>query len=159
MDANTEKSQYESLEPTWKYIAKNLYEKTNEAVFKLCFDNMKFVYLDDKKAVFSVPINTSKTLIEARYFEQLKNSITEALTFCPEEIQIIVEPDPSKSSSSETRNEETAPPAPVKTETKNYNYPFPEYTFENFVEGNSNEFARAAAISMFSVAPTLGKSR
>ena len=148
MDTNTEKNQADSLEFTWKCIAKNLYEKTNEAVFKLCFDNMKFVYLDDKKAVFSVPIPTSKTLIEARYFEQLKISVTDVLSFCPDEIEITVEGESAKQSSSDTMSESQAPQTAVKAETKTINYPFPDYTFENFVEGNSNEFARAAAINV-----------
>lgn len=148
MDTNIEKNKNDSLDSTWQYIAKSLQEKTNEAVYKLCFDNMRFVSLDDKKAVFSVPIPTSKTLIDARYFDTLKKSIKEVLTFCPENIDIIVEGDPSKTNSAEDQNTDVPAQNSPKPENKNIAYPFPEYTFENFVEGNSNEYARAAAINV-----------
>ena len=122
--------------------------------FKLWFGDLRLVSLDDKTAVFCAPSKMKKGILQSKFSEIIKKALTETICFevevvivCPEDGAVpstTVDPEEKHRSDVERDREEE------KTITEIMNSPSPtgsvieEYTFDNFVEGSSNKFAKAA---------------
>lgn len=132
------------------------------------FKGMHIVFMDEESVVFSIDNDIKKDTILSKYADILSRC-TEMIVPGNEEIQIIVEkPTPQKKESpaaradsdptytnfpsSETPAQAAAPAsasagasAPGAERRLSYNS---DYTFENFIVGNSNQFAHAAALAV-----------
>lgn len=139
--------------------------KESPSVFKLWFDDFKLISLTDDKAVFTAPTKIRKNILSTKYHNLIAESIEEALGF-PLNISIVTEDELSLPTASEEK-EKTAPApffeiADAKKEedeeekiiTESISSPtgkrtlLDDYTFENFVEGDSNKFAKAACFAV-----------
>ena len=149
-------------------IEKNI--NTAPSVFNLWFNEFKLASLDDDKAVFTAPSKIKKNILSTKYHKLISDSLEEALGF-PLEILVVTEDE--LSNPQPHAEEKTAPTiAPyferndkvVKDEsdgdddekmiTDSITAPtgkrtlLDNYTFENFVEGSSNKFAKAACYAV-----------
>ena len=127
------------------------------AIFKLWFGDFKLVYLDEKKAVFTTPTSLRRKMISA-YDEIIVQTLNDLLGF-PIEVEIKSEDDNNKFSDKRQEQIAITPPEVIEkakekekkfSEIINSDNPsvLDEYTFDTFVEGSSNTFARAACYAV-----------
>ncbi len=102
----------------------------------LWFEPMKVVALDDKSVTVTLPQNR-KSFVEAQYYDILREKLSEIIGFKAELVLI------SEEEYFETYIE------PEKEPESAYKMRFnPDYTFENFVVGKSNQLAQSASLAV-----------
>ena len=122
-----------------------LLENTSSSAVNLWFNDLKLILIDDNEAVFVTPTDLKKKVITQRFTEQLKGVLGQIIGF---------EPNVTIISRENGEGEITAKPvesfsegnsqAQIKT-TSNLRGYKPEYNFDNFVVGSSNNYAAAFA--------------
>ena len=134
--------EYESIKSMMVDI---LSESMSPSAVKLWFSDLKLILIDDNEAVFTTPTDLKKNVITQRFTDQLKSVLGEIIGFEPN-ITIIssengegeIKVEGYDSSNGEIKQRE------IKT-TSNIRGYKPEYTFDNFVVGSSNNYAAAFA--------------
>ena len=127
------------------------------SIFKLWFGDFKLVYLDEKKAIFSTPTALRRKMISA-YDDIIVQTLTDLIGF-PLEVEIRSEDDSNKFSDKRQEQMIVTPPELIekaKAKEKEFSHIInsdnpgilDEYTFDTFVEGSSNTFARAACYAV-----------
>ena len=126
------------------------------------FANVKIVYIDDVSVVFSVENDLKRKTILDKYSAILNAAAASVIPGC-ETIDLIVDAPPPKKLDGEERvisplaiaEERRAAKPPDIAREKNQNSGGErrltynsDYTFENFIVGNSNKFAHAAALAV-----------
>ena len=153
----------DELDGILKLMIPTIQEKVGSvpAVFNLWFGDLKLVALDEKKATFTTPTKLRKNILVAQYKEVIESTLEEILCFHVDvEIYAVGEYADARPA---------APKEPIddfdddiikevkEEEEKVTEYlnsagdkrtRLDEYTFENFVEGSSNKFARAACFAV-----------
>ena len=138
MDSNIE---YESIK---SMILDLLLENKSSSAVKLWFDDIKLILIDDSEDVFVTSSNLKKKVIMQRFTDQLKSVLGQIIGFEPNisilssengEGEIVTEPIKNASVQSTVERQPTS-------NIKGYR---PEYTFDNFVVGSSNNYAAAFA--------------
>ena len=162
------------LEYMWSMVLQNLRKeyKGTDYIFDLWFGNIEFVSLDEKKAVLGCPSDTIKKVISERYMDILTDSMNEvirSITGNPDS-SVTVELESSKKRDPQTVREPSQPDdaggqltiqtdpgktdvpldileeePPISDENDVFSFTNTEYTFDNFVQGASNEVAYAAS--------------
>ena len=135
-----------------------------QSSFDLWFGDFKLTSLDESRAVFSTPTKLRKQILSTRYISLIKEALAEVIGFAVE-IEIYSLDDDSgfsapvapaedmnkhfekesleKSERKEKKIEEIL--NTVNTEKKSL---LDEYTFDNFIEGESNKFAKAVCYAV-----------
>ena len=138
--------------------------KTNfqtASTFNLWFGDFKFESLDEKKAVFSTPSNLRQKLLSTKYMPIIEEALFSIIGF-ETEIEIIsiennefnvVDPGtiPTTYTDKEKKEADDREKKINEFLSKNDNEEksvLDEYTFDNFIEGDSNKFARAACLAV-----------
>ena len=151
------------LESLTSAILDKIKEKvTPKTIFNLWFGDFKILSLTDDKILFQTPTELRKKIIITKYFDILKNAINSTLGFeleieitypetnAPKNYENLFEDeykddnwqkdaDEREKNISAFLNEENIP------QNKNL---LREYTFDNFIEGSSNKFAKAACYAV-----------
>ena len=136
-------------------------EKSNKNLrFGIWFKDFCLHSLDGDVAVFSTPSNLRQKILLSKYKDIIKDALFEA-TGTNFEIEIIStegnqeieEPVPIPQPTEEERKEADEREKQIKRflESDRENGPvsvLSEYTFDNFIEGDSNKFARAACLAV-----------
>ena len=138
--------------------------KTNltESSFKLWFSDLKIMSLDDKEVVFWTPTALRRNILSTKYLGVLKESLEEIIGFrvdisffCSEEEQKRLDREQAKIElilSDEQRQENEDRENKIKSileDTGNEKKTvLDEYTFDSFIEGSSNKFAKAACLAV-----------
>ena len=144
---------------------------SSPSIFNLWFNEFKLASLTDDKAVFTTPSAIKKNILSTKYQKLIMESLEEAIGF-PLEVSVLTDeefknPSPRKT---ETAAPTIAPYFEAAKETKpsakdeddeeekiitesisspsNKRTLLDDYTFENFVEGSSNKFAKAACYAV-----------
>ena len=144
---------------------------SSPSIFNLWFNEFKLASLTDDKAIFTAPSAIKKNILSTKYQKLIIESLEEAIGF-PLEISIVTDeefknPNPKteeKSAPMIAPYFESAPKAPAKEDdeddeeekiiTESISSPsnkrtlLDDYTFDNFVEGSSNKFAKAACYAV-----------
>ncbi len=128
--------------------------------FDLWFGDLLLTDLTEDKAVFSTPTKTRKKILSTRYLGVIKECLEEIIGF-PAEVEIHSldsDGDFTKTvyteapSLNEEKKEENIKKErhiqEILKETSDKRTILDEYTFDNFVEGESNKFAKAACMSV-----------
>jgi chromosomal replication initiator protein len=128
--------------------------------FETWFRGMRLVDLSPTVARLTVPNNFLREWIHRKYFGVLRRALREVSGGDPEiDIQIEESGGSGDSAATAPATPEPAPAAPAKPKTSTFGESDvvlnPQYTFENFVPGPSNNFGYAAAVA---VADSPGKS-
>ncbi|MDD4163749.1 MAG: chromosomal replication initiator protein DnaA [Eubacteriales bacterium] len=131
--------EFNTITDSLKDQLSTLYSSTT---MSLWFNQLSIVSLDEKQAVMLAPTEFKKNILEKRYLTVIKEILGEILGF-DIEIKLI----------SAESEESLKPAAPVKEEQDEdisaYKLRFnPNYTFENFVVGKSNELAQATSLAV-----------
>ncbi len=137
------------------------------SIFNLWFNEFKLASLSDDKAIFTTPSAIKKNILSTKYQKLIAESLEEAIGF-PLDVSILTDEEFKNPSSK--ANETSAPViAPYferndkkrdedeeeeKMISESISSPsnkrtlLDDYTFENFVEGSSNKFAKAACYAV-----------
>lgn len=138
-----------------KTIEKELPAKT---VFNLWFGSFELISLTEEKAVFMTPTTLRKNVLLTKYIDIISAALEEAIGF-PLEIEITSPPENKPEIITINEPEPVGIPDPREMEEKKNNIrnilsDFPaspqkeEYTFDNFIEGESNKFVKAACLAV-----------
>ncbi len=131
-------------------------------VFNLWFDNFKLIEFTDTRAVFSTPNKLKKSILTTKYINAIRDALEGVVGFqtridiytieelneldgVPEEVdeEDIPRPDPK----AESDGKETII-AEFISGTSDKPSPLDGYTFDNFVVGATNNFAKAACMAV-----------
>ena len=127
-------------------------------IFRIWFGDFKLVSLDESLAVFTTPTVLRRNIIDSKYRDLIRETLAELIGF---EVNIEIHSEDEDNKFSDKRQEQIieTPPEVIKravekenkfTEIINSdnNNVLTEYTFDTFVEGSSNTFARAACYAV-----------
>ncbi len=135
------------------------------STFKLWFGDFILLSLDEKEAVFSTPTELRKKILTSKYLPFISEALTDIIGF-EVSIKIISNEEihareseaepinlvPTKEEAKENEDREKKikallddTPMEEGEEKKNI---LDEYTFDNFIEGASNKFAKAACLAV-----------
>ena len=129
----------------------------SKTIFNLWFLNFELLSLTDKKAVFNTPTALRRRIISTKYKDLLTNALEEVIGFSVE-VEII---SPMDEQSEIVSIDDVEPIENVKTEEERKAAEdrkrkiedflndenkrlLKEFTFDNFIEGESNKFVKAA---------------
>ncbi len=126
--------------------------------FNLWFGNFNLVSLDDEKAVFSTINSLRQGILVKKYVGDIKEALSEVIGF-EVEVEIIVVKDsnlknddddaveertPTPEDEEEKRKREESIKKILSEDSVESHSKLDDYTFENFIEGASNKFAKKA---------------
>ena len=146
----------DSYKDIWKLVLGQLSKKFSDAAMELWFNNLNLVYLDDSIAIITTKRDGFVSLLNKKYVPDIEEILEEILGFRVK-IKIYAETgfDIERAIASFDEPEEPVKPAAVpKTGDDFYSDDKTEktitsfdanYTFENFVVGESNKFAYKAS--------------
>jgi len=129
-----------SATDVWGRVLSILCTDLTETAISTWFDDCRAVELSDSRLFLHTPSVFKKSVIEGRFIGTIKSALHEI--FSGEYDVIIVDDDGLAAMTDVTADSE-------------YMY-IDEYTFENFVVGNSNKFAHAAALAVGEGLPKQG---
>jgi chromosomal replication initiator protein len=137
--------------------------ETTPTIFNLWFDKLQLVSLSGEKAVFKTPTPLKKKILEKQYYSTISEAISEIIGF-DVEIEFILDDEALKNTTIEDVdfNDYQSEESQEDKDERNKNISsliggeipsqnqkiLSEYTFENFIEGASNKFARAACYAV-----------
>lgn len=134
--------EYENIK---SMILEVLLEKNSSSAVNLWFKDIKLVLIDDNEAVFVTPTDLKKKVITQRFSQQLKEVLNEIIGFEPN-ITIISSENGEGDITTKTVVDNNQTPVKVEREVTSTLRKFnPDYTFDNFVVGSSNNYAAAFA--------------
>jgi chromosomal replication initiator protein len=139
-----------TIEEIWNKGLARIEGKVGSGVFDLWFKPMKLSQLKDQTATLEIPNRFFKEWIEDTYPNLIKESL-ETVVGYPVMLRYKIE---DKQPVVQKKIIEKLESRRIKLANRGI-YLNPKYTFENFVTGNSNQFAHAAAIA---VAESPGKT-
>ncbi len=139
-------SYLDDLNTIWEAVKVSFLEKFTQSIIDLWFRELKVHSYEDNVITLSTDSDLKHRIIQEKFLDLIRDGFTAHLGFEPE-IRIILNTSSEKKvSESETSVQDD----PSESDTRELpdgvlppNYKF-EYTFENFIVGNSNKFAHAA---------------
>ncbi|MDA8432805.1 MAG: chromosomal replication initiator protein DnaA [Nitrospiraceae bacterium] len=139
-----------TIEDIWNKSLSKIEGKVGGSIFDLWFKPIKLSNLKEQTATLEIPNRFFKEWIEDSYPNLLKESI-ETIVGYPVTLRYKIE---EKQQNPQRKMIEKLENRRIRLASKGI-YLNPKYTFENFITGNSNQFAQAAAIA---VAESPGKT-
>ncbi|MDA8082823.1 MAG: chromosomal replication initiator protein DnaA [Nitrospiraceae bacterium] len=139
-----------TIEEIWNKCLLIIREKVEESAFELWFKTIRLTGIKEGVATIEIPNRFFKEWIEDYHPNLIKDSI-EQVTESTVTIRYKAE---EKQQSIQTKQSEQLENKRIRLEHKGIHIN-PKYSFDNFVIGNSNQFAHAAAIA---VAESPGKT-
>ena len=119
---------------------RNIYVSTT---ISLWFEDMRVVSLESNEITVSFPLN-KKSFVEMKYYDVLKAKFSEVLGF-DVDLSLITDEDEAEMKLFKTAEEEEKEEKKISAYKIKFN---PDYTFENFVVGKSNELAYKSAVAV-----------
>lgn len=129
--------------------------------FKIWFGGFELKSLTEDKAVFTTPSNLRQKFLSSKYKSLIEESLTEAIGFSVDVEIISTEdnegfsstlevdiPTPTEEDKRDAEEREKNIKTFLSNEDNSQNSVLAEYTFDNFIEGASNKFARAACLAV-----------
>lgn len=136
--------EYENIK---SLIIEALLETTSSSAVTLWFSDIKLILIDDNEAVFVTPTDLKKKVISQRFTDHLKTILGQIIGFEPNITIISSENGEGELTTSNTVShtnveEPSVSQRQIRSTIPGYK---PEYTFDNFVVGSSNNYAAAFA--------------
>ena len=136
-----------------------------QSSFDLWFGDFNLVSLDESRATFSTPTKLRKQILSARYMTLIKETLTEVIGFSVEIEIFSLDEDTSfstgttppvenmdkyfeKESLEKSERKEKKIEEILNTSSPDKKSLLDEYTFDNFIEGESNKFAKAVCYAV-----------
>jgi chromosomal replication initiator protein len=139
-----------TIDDIWNKSLSKIEGKVGSSIYDLWFKPIKLSNLKEQTATLEIPNRFFKEWIEDSYPNLLKESI-ETVVGYPVTLRYRIE---EKQQNAQRKMIEKLEHRRIKLASKGI-YLNPKYTFDNFITGNSNQFAHAAAIA---VAESPGKT-
>ncbi len=145
-------SYIDELVSIWEAVKESLKEKYAPSFVNLWFEELKIVSYEDNTITFSTISEFKHKIITEKHIPVIKEGFLNFLGFEPEiNITFVGVPTSPEKIINQIREEESGEeqkkPAKLPSGAIPQNYKF-EYTFENFIVGNSNKFAHAACTAV-----------
>ncbi|MBQ8849470.1 MAG: chromosomal replication initiator protein DnaA [Clostridia bacterium] len=148
-------SYHDDFVSIWESVKLSLKEKYAPSFVNLWFEELKFQSFENNKITFSTISELKYNFITENHLPLLKKEFSLFLGFEPEiELVFLGQPVTAKDIMDSARRqdalggaEEVRKKADIPTGIIPQNYKF-DYTFENFIVGNSNKFAHAACTAV-----------
>ena len=136
-----------NVEVLWQKFLDNIKNELSSLAFDTWFKSSKLYKIENGIAIIIVPMQIHKKHMEDNYLEQIKE-IFNRITETNFEIEFLLEEEVEKleKKAQEIKSEQI--PAGIPKMSREQSNLKPEYTFDNFIVGNSNKFAHAAALSV-----------
>ncbi len=132
-----------NIEEIWNKSLISMHGKVGDSAFELWFKPIKLLHIKDNIAMLEIPNRFFKEWIEDYHPNLIKDAIEEA-TGGQVVLKYKIE---EKQQSVQLKQIEKLENKRIKLANKGI-YINPKYTFENFITGNSNQFAQAAAAAV-----------
>ena len=136
-----------NVEVLWQNFLSQIKDELSSLAFDTWFKSSKLYKIDNGKAIIIVPMQIHKKHMEDNYLEQIKD-IFNRITGTNFDIEFLLEEEVEQLEKKENEMKVEALPTGVPHMTREQSNLKPQYTFENFIVGNSNKFAHAAALSV-----------
>ena len=128
----------------------------NDSIFNIWFGDFNLVYIDEEKAQFTTPNDLRKKIVLKKYKTILEDVLEEILDFRVEvEIESLEQTKKIEKPMIDEKFDITGKDKKEEEITDILNNPnldkktlLDNYTFDNFIEGASNKFARAACLAV-----------
>ena len=153
-----------NLDFLWNKFLERIKNEVNSMVFKTYFANTKLLTKEENKLIISVPNIICQKRLDSSYYDiingillELTNETYELKFILEEEVSKIIKPKQESLFDSYPPNNVDNLNNKGSTNTIDYKHHsnlIKDYTFDNFIVGNSNRFAHGAA---FAVAEEPGK--
>ncbi len=132
----------EELNLIWNTVKAEMENSSHmsKTAYETWFSDFHLVMLDDNKIVFSTATETKRRVIKEKFSGFIAKCVENAIGNCPH-IEIIYDPRPKNPNI----NYSTFIKVEQEGKCQGLN---PEFTFDNFVVGSSNNFAHACAMSV-----------
>ena len=136
------------------FICQTLVENLRESLrmaetsFNIWFGDLSLKSLSDTEAVFLTPNDLRKNILSSKYKDHISDALSSIIGF---KVSVKFETRPKAGEEENTKKdeEESSPKPKVKREfLRERNSVTSEYTFDNFIEGTSNKFAKAACFAV-----------
>ena len=131
---------YDDMCEIWDIVRESFHDKLSSETIKLWFGAVKIVSFTGRELTMSVPSSLRYDVIKSKYIDEIGRRFSKILGFDIDVVLILENHDgePEQRSDGKKTNliGSTMPP---------FNF---EYTFDNFIVGNSNRFAHAAATAV-----------
>ncbi len=147
----------QSFNDVWKLVLDEMKKEFSDSTMSLWFNDLTLVLLNDDVAVLESTSNFKQDIISKKYTDTIERYLEKILGFAVRAQIVSTENAPLDLTAFQNG---TVPTAPVKSEEPNFfhghddaagksNMPYTEeYTFDNFIVGNSNKFAHAACTAV-----------
>lgn len=140
----------------------DIFKSMKNPSFKIWFGGFALVSLSEEKATFTTPSNLRQRFLATKYREMIMEALKNAIGFEVSDIEIVSTEDKdefedkSKYGVPERTEEEKRAAEEREKEINKFlakddsagGSVISEYTFDNFIEGESNKFARAACLAV-----------
>jgi chromosomal replication initiator protein len=132
-----------TIEDIWHKSLSRIEAKVGGSIFDLWFKPIKLSQLKDQSATLEIPNRFFKEWIEDSYPNLLKESLESVVGF-PVTVRFRIE---EKEHVTQKKIIDKLESKRIRLANKGI-YLNPKFTFENFITGNSNQFAHAAAVAV-----------
>jgi chromosomal replication initiator protein len=136
---------FDSVEETWHGCLSEIQKRVSPQTFSTWFEPILPLKLQNERLTIQVPSRFHYEWIEEHYHSLVKNVFLDVKGYVPIVHYTIALDDTAFTGIKEVSDRPLvlhAAPAPQETRLNS------RYTFENFVEGSSNQFAKAAALAV-----------
>ncbi|MFA6457112.1 MAG: chromosomal replication initiator protein DnaA [Bacteroidota bacterium] len=152
--------QKEEMESTWKLILSHIQPEVNSQSFRTWFEPIKPIKIDRDEVSVTVPSQFFYEWLEEHYYSLISGALAKVLGPSAKLTYTVVPADEPSPSIVVTPNDPAvkaaAEPFQVKVEQSQYTQPLlyektflnKRNTFNNFIKGESNQLARAAAMAV-----------
>ena len=135
---------YDDMCEVWELVRESFHDKLSSETINLWFGTLHIVSFKGRELTMSIKSPFKYDIIKEKYLGEIKSRFSKMLGFDIDIVLLLEDRDDELIAQSEKPDEEktvgtlgsTMPP---------YNF---EYTFDNFIVGNSNKFAHAAATAV-----------
>ena len=136
-----------NVEILWQNVLKEIKDELSSLAFDTWFSDVKLISLDNGVAIIEVPMSIHKKHLSDNYFELIRMALNK-VTGTNFELEFLLPDEINNRKVEKEKEEEERIEEGVPKSFKNQSNLNPKYNFENFIVGNSNKFAQAAALSV-----------
>ena len=136
-----------NVEILWQNVLKEIKDELSSLAFDTWFSDVKLSELDNGVAIIEVPMSIHKKHLSDNYFELIKVALNK-VTGTNFELEFLLPDEINNKKVEKEIEEDKVSEEGVPKSFKNQSNLNPKYNFENFIVGNSNKFAQAAALSV-----------
>ena len=136
-----------NVDVLWQNFLNQIKDELSSLAYTTWFVDTKLYKLENGKATIIVPMQIHKKHMEDNYLDQIKD-ILNRITGTNFEIEFLLEEEVKEIEKEKSTEKVESLPTGVPHLSKEQSNLNSKYTFDNFIVGNSNKFAQAAALSV-----------